>query len=66
MIMYDQPNNLPPIEIIYQKNPENRREILEFPEHNHQSEYKFELEYLISGYGDTSASVLSLENYLRR
>jgi len=66
MIMYDQPNNLPPIEIIYQKNPESRRETPEFPEHSHRSEYEFRSEFLFSGYGDTSASVLSLENYLRR
>lgn len=62
---YYQPDNFPRIEIIFQGNLKDRREIPEFPEHSHRPEYKFRLETLVSGYGDTSASVLSLENYLK-
>ena len=61
---YYQPDNFPRIEIIFKKNSEDRREIPEFPEHSHRPEYKFISKTLVSGYGDTSDSVLSLENYL--
>jgi len=65
MIYSYQPDNLPKVEIIYQKLFENRREFPGAQEHDHRQEYGFRLEGSTSSYGNISASVLSLKDYLK-